>query len=177
MIETERRSLDSLTADPQNAMMHPDDNLDAIRRSLIEFGQVEPLVVQRSSGRVIAGNGRLSVMREIGWQEAWCTVIDIDDLRATALGLAMNQTAKLARWDAATVLKLVGEIEASSRDLVQSIGFSEEELHKITNIAAKEERLALAQIERMNDESSTHEADTPRRNLCGQCPFRHGAGK
>ena len=52
-----RVSLNSLELDPANARSHGDRNLDAIRASLQRFGQTEPLVVQKQSGRVIGGNG------------------------------------------------------------------------------------------------------------------------
>ena len=40
--------LASLHEDPANARKHGPKNLEAIRGSLLEFGQVEPLVVQKS---------------------------------------------------------------------------------------------------------------------------------
>lgn len=58
--------LAQLVLDPENARLHPDANLEAIRGSLGLFGQVEPLVVQAGTHRVIGGNGRLAAMRDLG---------------------------------------------------------------------------------------------------------------
>ena len=58
-----RVPLDSLAPDPANARTHGDENLDAIEASLRRFGQVEPLVVQAGTGRIIAGHGRLAAMK------------------------------------------------------------------------------------------------------------------
>src|SRR4030095_1489451 len=71
-----RVPLDSLHLDPANARLHPDENLDAIAASLKRFGQAEPLVVQKGTGRVIGGNGRLSVMKRLGWQD--CDVVELE---------------------------------------------------------------------------------------------------
>jgi hypothetical protein len=54
-----RARLDSLHLDPANARAHGDASLAAVEASMTRFGQAEPNVVQASSGRVIAGNGRL----------------------------------------------------------------------------------------------------------------------
>lgn len=62
--------LDMLEFDPNNARTHPEKNIEAVKKSLTAFGQVEPLVVQESSSVVIGGNARLQAMRELGWTEA-----------------------------------------------------------------------------------------------------------
>ena len=54
--------LDELHLDPANARSHPDRNMEAVRASLLEFGQVEPLVIDKS-GTVSGGNARLWAMR------------------------------------------------------------------------------------------------------------------
>ncbi len=51
-------------------------NLDAIVASLKRFGQVEPLVVQSATGRIIGGNGRVDAMNRPGW--AHCDVVHVD---------------------------------------------------------------------------------------------------
>ncbi len=47
--------LSSLIQDPVNARKHNERNIEEICRSLREFGQHAPLVVQRSTGRVLVG--------------------------------------------------------------------------------------------------------------------------
>ena len=62
-----RVPLASLHLDPANARLHGEENLAAIVGSLKRFGQAEPLVVQKPTGRVIGGNGRLVAMKKLGW--------------------------------------------------------------------------------------------------------------
>lgn len=68
-LEIRRVPLDELHQDPSNARLHDARNLDSICASLQRFGQAEPLVVQRGSGRVVGGNGRLEAMKSLGWTE------------------------------------------------------------------------------------------------------------
>lgn len=106
----ERVALDSLAVDPANARAHGDRNLDAIRGSLRQFGQVRPLAVQAGTNRIIAGNGTFAAMRSLGWDACDVVRLPMDDLSATAYGLADNRTAELAHWDTDVLTRLVGEL-------------------------------------------------------------------
>ena len=94
-----RVPLATLVADPDNARSHPQKNLDAIKGSLAKFKQVEPLVVNKRTGLVIGGNGRLAAMRDLGWTEADVTEVDLDNTQAAALAIALNRTAETAEWE------------------------------------------------------------------------------
>lgn len=124
-----RASIDALTQDPVNARLHGGENLAAIEASLRRFGQAEPLVVQKKTGRVIGGNGRLVVMKKLGWTE--CDVVDVDvsDIEAMALGIALNRTAELAAWDEPVLAKLLEELRTvSPLDGLDGVGYSSTDL-------------------------------------------------
>ena len=124
-----RVSLDSLHQDPANARSHDAANMAAIEASLERFGQAEPLVVQESSGRVIGGNGRLAAMRKLNWTECDVVELDVDDLQATALGIALNRTGELASWDDSTLARLLDELR--SEDALDGVGFNTDELDEL----------------------------------------------
>lgn len=88
-----------LIPDPENARKHSNKNLAAIRGSIKKFGIVEPLIVRRQNNVVIGGNGRLQVLHEIGIKKVPVHYVDMDDLKAKALSLALNRTAELAEWE------------------------------------------------------------------------------
>jgi ParB-like chromosome segregation protein Spo0J len=123
----------SLIEDPENARTHSERNISAIMDSLRTFGQVEPLVVQKKSGRVIGGNGRLQAMKLLGWRKADIVQIDIDDLKARELGIVLNRTSELAGWDWAKLTKSLEEISGSVGGILADIhvGFNEKELKKL----------------------------------------------
>jgi len=125
----ERVPLKSLHLDPANARAHGDRNLDSIADSLKRFGQTEPLIVQGTSGRVIGGNGRLSVMRKLGWSECDVIRLEISDLEATALGIALNRTAELAEWDEGTLGRLLGELREEGA--LDGVGFDTGEIDEL----------------------------------------------
>ena len=121
-----RRPLDSLHQDPANARSHGEANMAAIIASLTRFGQAEPLVTQASTGRVIGGNGRIDAMRSLGWTECDVVELDVDDLQATALGIALNRTGELAEWNEDVLAQLLREL----RDLesLEGVGFDDTEI-------------------------------------------------
>lgn len=132
MIAYQRVKLSDLHQDPANARLHPDENLADIRASLKEFGQVEPLVVQKSSSKIVGGNGRYKVMQELGWTECDVAFVEMDNMKATALGIALNRASERAEWDTDVLNKLLAEIgddvseelEASLKELEEQLGIT-----------------------------------------------------
>ena len=121
-----RVPITALVPDPANARAHPEPNLQAIVASLRRFGQAEPLVVQASTHRVIAGHGRLLAMKALGWAECDVVEIDADDVTATALGIALNRTAELAEWDEPVLARLLEQLRA--QDAIDGVGYSNTEI-------------------------------------------------
>ncbi len=121
--------IDSIERDPQNAMDHPDRNIDDIRRSLATFGQVEPLLVHH--GTIIHGSGRHAAMVAAGWETV--EIRRCDDLtepQARALSIAMNRTAQSAEWNLERLNVTIAELEADGWD-VGDIGFDTAELDEL----------------------------------------------
>jgi len=123
IVETVKVS--TLKTDKANARTHGPRNMDAIRTSLDQFGQREPLVVHKST--VIAGNGRLQAMLDLGWTEV--AIHRVPDQwtvkEARAYALASNRTAELAAWDPAALL---ASLDGLPEDLRMAAGFDPDEL-------------------------------------------------
>jgi len=128
-LKIKRVPLKDLHADPANVRRHGERNLEAIAASIKQFGQVEPLVVQKSTGKVVGGNARLQVLYHQNTKMADVVELDVDDTQAAALGIALNRTAELAEWDfgALTTLFKALESEVSLTDL----GWEEAEIKRL----------------------------------------------
>jgi ParB-like chromosome segregation protein Spo0J len=121
--------LSSVSEDPRNARLHDEANLRAIESSLAKFGQVEPLVVQASSRRVIGGNGRREAMRRLGWSECQVVVVDLPDDEAEALSVALNRTGELASWNGPLLLESLERFK--SQGTLEALGFSQADLEAL----------------------------------------------
>lgn len=90
--------IDALTADPENARLHPDRNLDTIKRSLERFGQTYPIL--HRGGMIVAGHGRAQAAVALGWTHlAGLAVDDLSPEEAKALALIDNKSGELAEWN------------------------------------------------------------------------------
>lgn len=133
-----------LVEDPNNARLHPERNLAIIRDSLNRFGQVEPLVVQAGTNVVIGGNGRLSVMRDLGWDTAEIVEMELDDRQAVALSLALNRSSDFSAWDVDKLQELIDSVGDLGLDL-DAMGLSPDDLADIlasSNPAADTDNMA-----------------------------------
>jgi len=145
MLAIHRVPLASLHLDPANARTHPPENVQAIKASIARFGQVEPLVRQESTGRLIAGHGRVQAMRELGIAEADVVDVAVDDLTATALGIALNRSAETAEWNLPALGALLESLQAEGA--LDGVGFSDEELGDLLDNLAGEADLDIDQDE------------------------------
>jgi hypothetical protein len=132
-----RVRLDDLHADPANTNTHDELNLRTIRDSLREFGQVEPLVVHKGTNKVIGGNGRLTVMRDLGITEADVVDFDGDNVRATALGIALNRTAKTSTFDDTALSETLRALQSEDFP-IEAAGFTDAEVDALLKGLADE---------------------------------------
>lgn len=119
-----RFALAELLPWPGNARTHGERNLATIEHSLRTFGQVEPLVIQASTMRVIGGNGRREVMLALGWREANCVLLDLDDTQASALSLVLNRSGEQAGWSFHELGDQLRALQAADYDL-EGLGWND----------------------------------------------------
>jgi hypothetical protein len=106
-MQVESRRLDELTMDDRNPRK---GNVAAIIESLKEFGQHRPIVVQKGTNRIIAGNHMFQAAQSLGWETIQCVIVDDDDEKAIRRGIADNATSDLARWDDDQLKELLNEV-------------------------------------------------------------------
>jgi hypothetical protein len=116
-----------LILDPDNARGHPQRNIDAIRSSLEQFGQVKPCVVhafeQATQWTVIAGNGLVEAAREMGFQLIAVSRFEGTDDEARAFALADNRTGELSEWDLPTLAVQLSYIHEETDIALPSLGW------------------------------------------------------
>lgn len=82
---------------------HPDNprrgNVDAIAASLEALGQYKPIVVQESTGYIIAGNHTWMAAKQLGIHLISAVVLDVDDVTAKSIMVADNRTSDLGGYD------------------------------------------------------------------------------
>jgi site-specific DNA-methyltransferase (adenine-specific) len=110
-------ALQALAVPIESIEFHPRNprigDVEAVAASLQRFGQLKPLVVQASTGYVVAGNHLLRAAQKLGWTSIAANVEAMDDATATAYGLADNRTADLGDYDYNLLAAILAEQAAA----------------------------------------------------------------
>ena len=76
---------------PRVELKPGDAEYEKLKRSIVEFGFVEPVIWNKRTGNVVGGHQRLSVLRDLGETMVDCVVVDLDELKEKALNVALNK--------------------------------------------------------------------------------------
>jgi hypothetical protein len=129
--------VDTLTRWPGNAKKH---DRGAIRASIEQYGYTDPVVVQTSTRRIMAGNGRhLVVSEDIGAPQIPAVFRDLTDEEALFFVLLHNRSQELGGgYDEDALAALVRQAKdlAGDEDLARLTGWADHDL------AALEQSLA-----------------------------------
>ena len=126
-----------LRANPANARTHSAEQIESLKRSMVEFGWTNPVLVD-TEGLIIAGHGRVRAALELGYEAAPVMVAHgwtAEQIRAYAL--ADNALALQAGWDAELLKTELSELQAAGYDLGLT-GFTDEELRQYMEPQAAE---------------------------------------
>lgn len=102
---------------------------EKLKRSIQQFGLVEPLVVQRSDGRVIGGHQRLEAAKALGLRTVPVVFVDLGEAEAKLLNLALNKIQ--GSWDLPKLGELLEELQALPDLDVTLSGFEPPEIEEL----------------------------------------------
>lgn len=92
-------------------------DLAAIRESLREHGQYQPIVVRRATREILAGNHRYLAAKAEGWETIAVVLLDVDDETAARIALVDNRTSDTASYDDALLADLLRELAETETGL------------------------------------------------------------
>lgn len=139
--------MERATYNPRVELQPGDAEYETLKRSLEQFGMVEPVVWNERTNRVVGGHQRLTVEAALGHEEVDVSVVDLDEIKEKELNIALNKIG--GRWDT----EKLGAVFDSLEDRALETGFTQPE---IDEVQAKLEQLIdqgmidqeLAQIEK-----------------------------
>lgn len=126
--DVEQIPIERLRPDPANPRRIGDDELEALTRSIRQWGLVQPVLARRADGIVIGGHQRLVAARRLGLTSVPVIWLNLDADQTRLLGLALNRIA--GTWDEQLLARLLGDLKAEAVDLTLS-GFGEDELKEL----------------------------------------------
>jgi len=109
--------LEQLTPDPHNAKDHPAWQIEQIKNSIEQFGNLDPIGVWGEDNLIVEGHGRYEALKQLGYQEAECIRLDwLTEEERKAYALAHNKLTMNSGFipDALDMnLDAIGEIDMS----------------------------------------------------------------
>ena len=107
-----------------------DKEYEKLKRSINEFGYVEPIIWNRQTGNVVGGHQRLKVLLDLGHTEIDCVVVDLDLSHEKALNVALNKIQ--GDWDEDKLAAIMADFDAEAFD-VSLTGFDAGEVDALLN--------------------------------------------
>jgi len=181
----EKRSVEDLQAadyNPRKDLKPGDPEYEKLKRSIEEFGYVEPVIWNKRTGKVVGGHQRLKVLKDLGHTEVDCVVVDLDENREKALNIALNKIS--GAWDNDLLANLLRDLDQSGFDVTLT-GF---------DLAEAQELFGSGSMENVHEDdfdadSAIEEVTEPKtkhgdlwilgnhRLLCGDCTHKEDVAR
>ena len=95
---------------PRKKLKAGDKEYEKIKKSIQEFGYVEPIIVNYDM-TVIGGHQRLTVLKDLGYTEVQCVVVHIEDeAKVKALNIALNKIT--GAWNEQLLADLIVDLQS-----------------------------------------------------------------
>lgn len=130
MIIEKKNTKELLPADynPRKDLKPGDKEYEKLKRSIEQFGYVEPVIWNQTTGRVVGGHQRLKVLIDMGMTEVDCVVVELSEEKEKALNVALNKIS--GEWDNDKLALLIADLQGADFD-VSLTGFEPVELESL----------------------------------------------
>lgn len=112
---------------PRKDLQPEDAEYKKLKRSIEEFGYVEPIIWNERTGNVVGGHQRLKVLLEKRQEDIECVVVDLEDKDEKILNVLLNKVK--GRWDIGKLADLLQELDDAGE--MEVTGFEDWELQSL----------------------------------------------
>lgn len=112
---------------PRKDLQPEDAEYKKLKRSIEEFGYVEPIIWNERTGNVVGGHQRLKVLLEKGQEDIECVVVDLEEKDEKILNVLLNKVK--GRWDIGKLADLLQELDDAGE--MEVTGFEDWELQSL----------------------------------------------
>lgn len=115
---------------------HPDNprngDVEAIAESIEINGYISPVIVQESTGYILAGNHRYQALLSLGSKVIPVIYVDVDETAARRYLLADNRTSDLGVYDNGQLVEILNDLDA--HDSLLGSGYTKMDLEQLQAI-------------------------------------------
>lgn len=120
---------------PRKDLKPGDPEHEKLKRSIEQFGYVEPVIWNKTTSHVVGGHQRLKVLLDMGITEVECVVIEMGEEKEKALNIALNKIS--GDWDKDKLALLIADLQGVDFD-VSLTGFETAELDALFKDSLKD---------------------------------------
>ena len=113
---------------PRKDLKPGDTEYESLKRSIERFGNVEPIVWNKTTGHIVGGHQRLKVLMNAGETETDCVVVELNEDDEKGLNIALNKIT--GDWDLEKLNAAIEDLKSANFD-ISLTGFNLEELDKM----------------------------------------------
>lgn len=121
--EIDVKKLNAAEYNPRVELAEGSAEFEKLKRSIQEFGNVEPIVWNEQTGNVVGGHQRLAVLKSLGYKKIECVVISLSEAEEKVLNLALNKIK--GAWDYDKLRDVLRDFDGDNADLS---GFGADEI-------------------------------------------------
>ena len=110
---------------PRRDIKPSDPEYEKLKKSILEFDMVEPLVWNKRTGNLVGGHQRLKILKELGIESVEVSIVDLSEVKEKALNLALNKIQ--GEWDFPRLKDLLEELDTGEFDM-EITGFDFKEM-------------------------------------------------
>ncbi len=116
---------------PRKKLKPGDKEYEKLKKSILEFGLVDPLIWNEQTNRLVGGHQRLEVLKEQGVTECDVSVVNLPEAKEKALNIALNKIE--GEWDMPMLKELLIELDTGDFDM-EITGYDSDEMEKLITI-------------------------------------------
>jgi DNA modification methylase len=113
---------------PRKDLKPGDPAYEKLKRSMTEFGYVEPIIWNEETGNIVGGHQRYKILLEEGHTEVECVVVMLPADKEKALNVALNKVT--GDWEIEALADLLHELNEQDFDLTLT-GFDAAEIEDL----------------------------------------------
>jgi ParB-like nuclease domain len=127
-LKVKQVALTAIKPHPANARVH--NSREQVAESLEVHGLYKPLLIQKGTGYILAGNGTWELLIEAGEQKASVIELDVDDDQAKRILLVDNRTSDTSTYNELAL----GELLATFEDEWEGTGWTEDSAENLLKL-------------------------------------------
>jgi DNA modification methylase len=113
---------------PRKDLKPGDPEYEKLKRSMTEFGYVEPIIWNEETGNIVGGHQRYKILLEEGHTEVECVVVKLPADKEKALNVALNKVT--GDWEVKALAELLNDLNEQDFDLTLT-GFDAAEIEDL----------------------------------------------